>query len=327
MIRFLKQHESSIIVLGPLVFFLDWLVKWYTGWNQPYEWAHRVFFIDTTIDFLNSMYPLRHTVHGVLAVFTGFYVNRIFQGHNLLRRISNFPLLLYFALAMTIPPGWESIEIWVGVLLVTRALQLLLTMIDNEKAGTHVFDASLLICLASLIFKPVLVFLVVIYGACYYANVLNWRTLIVPVTALIIVAYFTWALLFITGNDPGEVFSFLFAPEVGVYFGITLWQKMIFVLITLAVMIGLAGLGQIINRSTIKNRKKWFLIILYGAAVVVGYVIYPSVFWMSYLIAVTVMALLIGNMLLRLEKWKAELYGAIILLVVCLSQISHAIAR
>lgn len=130
--------------------------------------------------------PLLQIIAGIAVnILSAVMVNRLYNIHDYGARENYFPGLFYF-LFMSLQLSWNYINpMMVGNLFLLLALHRLLRMYRVQEITSMIYDASVFLCIAALVFPPFVLSFVLLWLSMAQLRSFNLREWLVPITGLL----------------------------------------------------------------------------------------------------------------------------------------------
>lgn len=171
------------------------------------------FFSHQLLNKLNTNFPWSsHFISTVFVLFSGLFFNRIAQNLNILNGI-HYLLFLFFGILISFQIENLSLS---PLILATPLMLICFNLILIQFQGTlplgHVFNASFFIGLASLIYFPSTLLLIILVWSLVYLNQTTWRHFILALLGYSVPILFFDTLIF-SFSLPLEYISSLWALQ------------------------------------------------------------------------------------------------------------------
>ena len=131
-----------------------------------------------------------HVAASVLVFFQALYFNYIINNHRILSRSSYLPAMSYVLVSSVLIEFTLLTPALIANTFLLFALSKVLSTYKKEKASPILFDASLLVAMASLFFFPYIAFFLFILAAMVVLRPFNMREYFISVIGLLLPYYF-----------------------------------------------------------------------------------------------------------------------------------------
>jgi hypothetical protein len=193
-----------------------------------------------------------------LLYFQAIVINQIAENHRLTERNRLLTAAMYVVAvssnsAMTNPIG----ILFTGLLLIIL-LNIVLNIYGRKEPYRHVFDAGLLIGIASMIYFPVIYFLVFVWLCLMLFQIFTWREWVIPVIGLAIPYLFAGTWFFWTDTLFTKLTS-LKTPFTGIQpliYGSNVFIHLVSGLLVLLIFVSTINILREIYKNTLTVRKK-----------------------------------------------------------------------
>ncbi len=150
----------------------------------------------------------------IALVFTVFLINFIDRKNNLSK--NNAYIILLFSLWISFfPQLFQDKSIIFAHIFLLLAVRRLLRLKDGLAITQKIFDASFWICIATLFYSWSIAYMVLVYAAIVLYNTRNYRTWLIPFTAMasIVILRYAWLLWFTANTGLFSGFQFTIQLE------------------------------------------------------------------------------------------------------------------
>ena len=200
-IRTVREHQPLSLILIPLIGILLWL----PGFINPDYVAQNVYSLDQVympfyngLDHFFRQHELASVILGfIFSIGEGFLLNYIIYEHHILTKRSWLPALLFVILSGCTPGLlWLNPQLVAGFFIL-GALHFLLGTYRMDKAFGQVFNAGILIGIATLFYLPSILFLFFAIAALLILRPFIWREWIILILGSTVApvysgVYFLW---------------------------------------------------------------------------------------------------------------------------------------
>jgi hypothetical protein len=312
-VRLLKSNNATAFFALPLVALAIWVFAFFIPHELPVR--HSMPLYELLVRPIASIHWLTTLIALFIIIIEGFLLNYIINENEALTKKTNLPALFYIVFSSNNSSMLELHPLLLANLFLLFALSKILNSYRKDIAFSQVFDAGLLISIASLFYFPCVVFFPMIGVALLIFRPFLWREWIISfigvlVPYIFVVAYYFWngtldylfydkmlyPVIFktATGDDfPG---SFYFLMSVG-------W---------LIVLLSFGGLFKGLEGGSQKTKKALILMIWYFVFSILSMFLAPQ-FSTKYFSMLTIpLAVICSNYYLRMKK---TLLGEILFIV------------
>lgn len=251
----------------------------------------------------------------LVAVQLAFLANNA----ELLGRRNHLPALLFLLLLATLGDGtpFEPMGAggaMAGMPLVVRAMARTLSISNAGKALAALFDAGILLGLATLFYLPYAFLLAAVWAAVSVIRPFAWRDHLVPLLGLLVILYLAWAVLLLLDHHWEPFFTVVqgLRPVQAPH---RAWEWIFIPLLTLLVGAALPAYASTYARGVMreKNLRASFMAFFAGSGVVIVFVHVLDGSFPAVLLAAP-MAVFCSHALLGTKRaWLSE--GAVLLLL------------
>ena len=319
-IRFFKSDQSISIILLPLFALLFWIF----GFVHP-----------QVLDTAGSM-PLYNLLIGgiinykffsigiavLLVIIESFTINHIINNHEILGKQSYMPALFYILLMSSSPFHLALHPGLFANLFLMLAMNQLFNIYRKEISFSQVFDAGLLIALASLFYLPSILLFPLVWIALIVFRPFIWREWIIALIGLIVPYLYLCVYYFWQGSldHIKEHLGFMVKAEG---LNIVKMSGYSYFFIAIIILLVILSLGNLFAGLTVNNKLKaknslilwsWFLLFslfmfpIYSIKYISFIAIPLSVFYANYFLQVK-------------KEWWAEFLFLILIISIVLNQL------
>lgn len=267
--------------------------------------------------FICSVPVLSRIIALLLLFGEAFLLNFIIHKHQLLSRKSWLPALMVVILGSCTPELLQLTPELVALLMLLPAVFILLQTYRLETAYSHVFNAGVLIALASLVYLPAIAFLIFAFVALIIFRPFIWREWLILFFGFLlpyvyISAWFYWK------DGLVEFYqTHIFQPILNRNFFLKL-PAINYALTAILGLLLLAAMGRFIAGSgtaTLKTKKGVSLMLWFLFTSVITMLLAQNFDVMVFLFAMPPLAFFTANYFLQAQRiWIAELLFALLLL-------------
>lgn len=204
-IRFFKANQPATLFAIPIVVILFWISALLHPFHADVETPMPLY--GWIMNWINKLPQFSAPIIGITIVsFQAIYLNNLLNTHEVLYKKSYLPALFFAVFASAIPSLlWLHPSLF-ATLIILIVLGKVFSLYKNEKAFPITFDIGFLIAIATLIYVPSVIFLMVFYAALIVLRPFVWREWFVPLLGFCLPFFFWWVWLF-WKNNPDELMS------------------------------------------------------------------------------------------------------------------------
>jgi len=306
--------KSNHKIINVLTYVLT-IVLWLPAFFIDFEFSSP---ISTHIKWLDIL------IATFLIAGQAIYLNILVNEYKLIKENSHLASLILVLLNSCCILFLNLNQVVIANTFILIAFHQLMRMYNMSNSFTILFNSSLLIALASLIYFPSIIYFVLLWIALIYTVTPKWRDFIISLIGFSIpfIYYLTYQFIIggLTVNIFGEVISLL--PDLG-WKDLSLYTRMLFITIAFVLIISFFGLLPILNRSIVRVRK---MLIVTVIMLVLGLctLFLNKLDYLATFITVTIpAAIIVANFFQSIKKkWLAELLFLVLLGEIVLSYFS-----
>ena len=208
--------------------------------------------------FLNT-HPLYIVILSILLLYIQAVVlNQVFENHRLTERNHLLTAAIYVITLSSNSDLTQPLGILITNFILIILLNIVLNIYGRKEPFRHVFDAGFLIGLASMIYFPVVYFILFVWIALMLYQIFTWREWVIPVIGLSIPYLFAGTYFFWKDSLTLELshLSTPFTKFSPLFFESTVYFYLFSGLIILLILISLNHALREQRKSTIPVRKK-----------------------------------------------------------------------
>lgn len=268
-LRMFRSNQPELGLLYPFAAILFWLPGW---WISP-----------STTPQLSLLWfaennPLHSGSWANVAAFVGllvgaFLFNRIFQQHELISRKNQLPGLCYILAFSWAPFLIHHNYLLFALVFVLMAIQQLMQIYRQQNVLAEVFNASILIGVAAIIYVPSVTLVAAIWLSLIVLRSFNAREWFMPIAGFATVASLFFGLDFLFDWHTIAALSAQFNSSIVPGKAAPLnWIKYITIALLVALsLIAAPGFLQALSRSTTRNRNLKLVLLCFGLVMVIAY--------------------------------------------------------
>jgi len=261
---FRKHNPFSIILLffyGLLLRFSSFLspVKPLSEPSDGYLYRQLIEAWQTRTDGDSILFPM---LAYLLVFVQALMLNRIMSREKIMSRPNFLPAMAYLMVTALFPAWYGLSAVMLANTLLIPAWGNMNRLLNNRSAGTDLFNTGMLLGLASLIYAPSLIFLLLLFIALLIMGPFRITEWMIGPVGCLVPYYFLFSFLYLTSRwHPGLLIppmSFLLPliPKTPLFLA-----AIIFLIIP--ALWGLFYFNNQIFRMLIKSRKGWTLLLFY----------------------------------------------------------------
>jgi hypothetical protein len=203
-VRFFKSNSASGFILIPIVAIAIWVLGFFNLQAVPVK--HTMPFYELLVRPVSGIPWLSALIALLLLIVEGFLLNYIVNENEALTKKSNLPALFYI-IFMSVNSSMLTLHpVLFANLFILFALNKIFNSYRKDIAFSQVFDAGLLISIASLFYFPCIILFPVIGIALILFRPFNWREWVISfigvlVPFIFVCTYYFW-------NDIMEYFLY-----------------------------------------------------------------------------------------------------------------------
>lgn len=257
MIRKLRKWDTSLILFTPLLGLL-WLtlVVWFVSPDLLAQTRYlKLRWLPPFLDVI---------LGGLLIIISAFATNKVVQNSVLLGRISNFPMLFILVLAAFLPMYGLGLDGGLMLLIQVPLLRSLLDLPEGERSGPLAFNSGAIIGLMTLLEPWSILLMLLAIQAMLSTGLLDLKKLLIHCIGVLTPFYLVNAFLFLLNDSftfPAFSSDLSWSTE-SLLNGRILLQ---FILILVLAIFAFFSVVQITKNSTLREKRKWYLILSYLA--------------------------------------------------------------
>ncbi|MGB0805940.1 MAG: DUF6427 family protein [Salibacteraceae bacterium] len=249
--------------------------------------------------YLSQNIPvLSHILSLFIIIPTGFLFNKIAQDVNLFKGI-HYLLFFFFSIFTSFnPQNLVLSPILLSLPLLLFSLGMILTQSKGQISLPHVFNASFLIGLATIMYPPNIIVFAILIISIFYINTPTWRSILTSVIGVVSPIFFHDSLLYVfnwEGLNFSQSFQEFFTSFSIRSMGTTYELATLFLLILLQIPTYFIAT----SKSIIKIRKALFLMLYY---LLIGIILSGFSDRVIHLVIIPV-SILFTSFQLEIRKW------------------------
>jgi len=315
-VRFLRPNNAAAFFILPLVACAIWGFAFFIP--HSLQVRHTMPFYELLIRPIAEMHWLSTLIAIILILIEGFLLNYIVNENEVLTKKTNLPALFYIVFCSNNSAMLELHSVLLANLFLLFALSKMLNSYRKDIAFSQIFDAGLLISIATLFYFPCIVFFPLIGVALLLFRPFLWREWLISFIGVLVPYIFVITYFFWNGTLDYLFYDKMFYPIVskttvedfpGSFYFLLSVGGLIILLSFGSLFKGLEGGSQKTKKSLILMI--WFLVFS-GLSVFLA----PA-FTTKYFTLLTIpLAVICSNYYLRMKK---ELFGELLFLMLLIA--------
>jgi len=311
-VRFLKSNNASAFFILPLVAIAIWALGFFQA--PVLQVKHTMPFYELLVSPVAGIPWLSTLIALFLVIAEAFLLNYIVNENEVLPKKSSLPGLFYIVFISNNPSVLELHPLLFANLFLLFALSKILNSYRKDLAFSQVFDAGLLISVATLFYFPCIVFFPVIGIALVIFRPFLWREWVISfigvlVPYIFVVTWYFW-------NDVLDylVYDKMFFPMVFKTESAELSPSFYFMISTglLIVLLSFGKLFSGISGGSQKTKKALVLMLWLFSFAGLSLLLAPGISTKYFSLLVIPLAVICSNYFLRIKK---ELWGELLFLI------------
>jgi hypothetical protein len=261
-LRFFRSNQPILVAALPVVAFLFWLPGWWmpTGPVQGFNLLQFAF-------EQSGFFLIHGVVTGVLLMLAGALVfNHLFQKYDLIDRKNQLPGLCYVLAFSWSPFVIHYNHVLLALLFLLLSLRRMMSIYRQPGVHRELFDAGLLLAIASLFYLPFAGFMLALWISVLVLRPFNWREFLMPLIGFttIIFIFESFNYLF-DWNIWQSVLNQIELPLRTVPSTPIMWLR--YIILAVVVMLALIAAKSFMaamNRSTTRNQNLKLMLLLFA---------------------------------------------------------------
>lgn len=311
-VRLLKPNNATAFIALPLVALAIWSFAFFIP--HPLAVKHSMPLYEFIIRPIADIHWLSTILAVLLIIVEGFLLNYIVNENDVLTKKTNLPALFYIVFMSNNSAMLELHPVIFANLFLFFALNKILNSYRKDVAFSQVFDAGLLISLATLFYFPCIVFLPLIGIALILFRPFLWREWMISFIGVLVPYIFVLTYYFWNDSLDYLFFDKIFYPAISKTKPEELTPTFYFLLSVgwLIVLFSLAGLFKGLEGGAQKTKKSLILMIWFFAFGVLSVFLAPQISTKHFSLLTIPLSVICSNYYLRMRK---ELLGEILFLI------------
>jgi hypothetical protein len=311
-IRFLKPNNALAFFLLPLIVVLLWGFAFFIP--HPLTVKHTMPLYELLITPIASIHWLTSLIAMIIIVIEGFLFNYIVNENEVLIKKTNLPALFYIVFMSNNSSMLELHPILFANLFLLFALSKILHSYRKDIAFSQVFDAGLLISVATLFYFPCIIFFPLIGIALIIFRPFFWREWIISFIGTLVPYVFAITYYFWNGTLDYLLYDKMLYPIIFKTTTVENYPGSFYFLLSVGCLIVLLSFGSLfkgLEGGSQKTKKALILMIWYLAFAGLSVFLAPQLTTRFYALLAIPLAVICSNYYLRMKK---ELLGELLFL-------------
>lgn len=207
-----------------------------------------------------------------LIIAVAVQLTLLVNGTELMERRSHLPSFLFPVLLAAFSRDGSFDPALAGMPLVILALRRTWAMMNTGPALGSLFDAGLLLGIASLFYLPYAFLVVVIWASTSVIRPFQWREYVVPLVGCLLMFYLAWAVLWLRGDESWRPLLTVATTATGPVGGpIELQRLLLYIVLGALLLVAVLIFARDYQRSVMreKNLRSSFLALMAALAVLI----------------------------------------------------------
>lgn len=293
-LRFFRSNQPVLIAALPVVILIYWLPGWWLPW-APVQGFNILQFVFELVGF----YHIHGVITGAVAMLlVAIVFNNLFQQNDLTERKTQLPgLCLVLAFSWS-PYLIQYSHLLIAILFLLFTIRRLMFIYRQTTVYRELFDAGILLALASLFYVPFVAFFLALWITVLVLRPFNWREILMPLAGFITISFIFSALNYLFNWGVWESLpDQLELPAKQVAATPIIWLRYL-ILIAVLLLAFISGKTFIVamNRSTTRNQNLKLILLLFALNSVllfVGLWFYPGIDASLYLLSLPLALVLV----------------------------------
>lgn len=293
-LRFFRSNQPILIAALPVVVLVYWLPGWWLA-SGPVQGLNSFQFIFE----LSGFYQIHGVITGAIAMLlVAIVFNNLFQQNDLTDRKTQLPgLCLVLAFSWS-PYIIQYSHLLLALLFLLFTIRRLMFIYRQTTVYRELFDAGILLAIASLFFVPIATFFVALWITVLVLRPFNWREILMPLAGFATITFIFAALNYLFNWGVWDSLSAqLQLPTKQVAATPIIWLRYLILSVVLLLAF-ISGKTFIVamNRSTTRNQNLKLILLLFALNSVllfVGLWFYPGIDASLYLLSLPLALVLV----------------------------------
>ncbi|HEX8515034.1 MAG TPA: DUF6427 family protein [Bacteroidia bacterium] len=311
-VRILKSNSPAAFFILPLIAIIIWSFGF--GALHLSEVRHSMPFYELLVRPVAGIPWLCNIIAILLVTGEGFLLNYIVNENEALTRKTALPALLYFAFLSIHIDMLQLHPILFANLFLLFALSKILNSYRKDTAFSQVFDAGLLISVATLFYLPCIVLFPLLGIALILFRPFMWREWIISFFGVLVPFIFVISWYFWKDTLDYLLYDKMFFPIVFKEQGTRL-NQFFYILASTGLIIVLLSFGKLFNDlggGSQKTKKALILMLWMTAFASLSIFLVPAITPISFALFAIPLSVICSNYFIRIRK---ELWGELLFLL------------
>jgi hypothetical protein len=293
-LRFFRSNQPILIAALPVVALVYWLPGWWLP-SGPVQGLNLLQFLFDGTGF--------YSVHGVITgavamLLVAIVFNNLFQQNDLTERKTQLPgLCLVLAFSWS-PYIIQYSHLLLALLFLLFTIRRLMFIYRQTTVYRELFDAGILLALATLFFVPFVAFFLALWITVLVLRPFNWREILMPLAGFAIIAFIFASINYLFNWGVWEtLYVQLQLPTKQVAATPFIWLRyLILVVVLLLAFVSGKTFMVAMNRSTTRNQNLKLILLLFALNSVVLFAslwFYPGIDASLYLLSLPLALVLV----------------------------------
>lgn len=257
----IKSRRPINFVLFPLLVIALWLPVFLS--HPSHSFNNLMPLYDGYVSLMGADSNISLALGILLVIAEGFLLNRIIDTHKILPERNNLVAFFYILFSSIHPSFLYANPVLFSNLFVIIALGQLLSIYNQKNVLREVFNASLLIAVASLFYFPAILMILLIWATFIIIRPLEWRNYVISLFGPLLVAIWTVAYYFLTDQTELLVIKY---GSFNNYFEQLSISGFSYVLVGVLVVIALVAFGSLLrglSKNTVRVKNLLRIVSIY----------------------------------------------------------------
>lgn len=311
-VRLLKPNNASAFIVIPLVTLAIWGFAFFIPHDLQVK--HTMPLYELLVGPIANIHWLCTILSILLIIAEGFVFNYIVNENEVLPKKTNLPALFYIVFMSNNSAMLELHPILFSNLFLLFALSKMLNSYRKDIAFSQIFDAGLLISVASLFYFPCIVFIPLLGVALVLFRPFLWREWVISIIGALVPYIFVLTYYFWNGTLDYLYYDKMFYPVISKMKPEELPESFYFLMSAgwLIVLLSFGNLFKGIEGGSQKTKKSLILMIWYFAFAGVSLLFAPQLATKYFSLLTIPLSVICSNYYLKMKR---ELLGEILFLV------------
>lgn len=311
----IKSRQPINYFLFPLIVIALWVPAFLSA--PPHQFSNLMPFYELLMQFIGDGTTFSLAVGIFLVVIEGFLLNYIIDLHKILPERNNLVAFFYVIFCSIHTAFLYPNPVIVANLFLILALGQLLMIYNQKNVLKEVFNASLLIGVASLFYFPSLFLVVLIWSACLTIRPFEWRNYIVSLFGPILIGLWLATYYYLNDQIPNLVLKY---SEFNNYsYGLTIsgFSFVVLALLLILAIVAFSSLLRGLSKNTVRVKNLLRIIVVYFLLSVVSFFFTTNDYFSTYSLVLVSFAVYTANYFDYLKRyWVGNVIIILLLLIV-----------